>query len=114
MNASIKIADFIRKSNEFSFSYSSDNNQNVFELSLLYYEGYQVKLNNEIITFVESPKGFIQIETNTKSGTIVISYIGTRVQKISSAISLLTIFALVLYFTYCYQINRRQSVVISV
>jgi len=73
-------------------------------LPLVYYVGYNITLNGEMVPFTESDKGLIAVPVS-RSGEIKAWYAGTPVQKISFYISLISLLLLSVYIF----LQRKQS-----
>lgn len=81
----------IKRNIKTNILYSSNCDALLLEIPIIYYKGYQVKINDKIIDINKSENGLIEISTNIKKGNIEILYNGTTVYKVTKYISLITI-----------------------
>ena len=81
---------------EFDLSASKDT---VLELPFIYYLGYEVKINNNVISTSESKYGFIEIKIpeDLENAHVTIEYKGTILEKVSYLISLISIIVFIIY-----------------
>ena len=68
----------------------------VLELPFLYYHGYTTKINGKKVKNYESKNGFLCIET-TENGKVEVNYTGTVIEKLSIAVSILTLSGILIY-----------------
>lgn len=59
------------------------------ELPIIYYKGYEVKINNDKVNIKKSKNGLIEINTEIKKGKMEIFYTGTKIYKVTKYISIL-------------------------
>ena len=76
------------------------------ELPYLYYQGYEVKINNKKIESYESENGFLCIDIN-ENGNLEVEYKGTKIEKIGYIISLTSGLAII---TVCI-VKRSKEIV---
>ena len=77
------------------------------ELPYLYYPGYEVRQNGNLIDYNESDKGFISIKVSEDS-TIEVQYVGTRVEKISYIVSAAGLCIYLVYVIYRIKNNKKE------
>lgn len=91
---------FTRNGLKLEIEYHNNTNNNSLELPLLYYKGYKA-LNNEKeeLNVYQTDNGLVGVDVDTSDGIIYVSYGGTKIQKLSKIISIMTmiIFAIYLY-----------------
>lgn len=91
---------FTRNGLKLEIEYHNNTNNNSLELPLLYYKGYKA-LNNEKeeLNVHQTDNGLVGVDVDTSDGIIYVSYGGTKIQKLSKIISIMTmiIFAIYLY-----------------
>ena len=75
---------------------SNTENKVVLELPFLYYHGYTTKINGKKVKNYESKNGFLCIET-TENGKVEVNYTGTVIEKLSIAVSILTLSGILIY-----------------
>lgn len=66
------------------------------ELPLIYYKGYQAKMNGMDLPISESKNGLVQIIAD-QSGQVEVQYAGTIIQKLGFYLTLLSIGGLIIY-----------------
>jgi len=76
---------------------SNTENKVVLELPFLYYHGYTTKINGKKVKNYESKNGFLCIETS-ENGKVEVNYTGTVIEKLSIAVSILTLSGIIIYF----------------
>jgi len=83
---------FIKNNNNIDINFVNNNTDNSLELPLLYYKGYEAKLNNKNLEIRESDNGLvlIKITKDMNDGTIYVKYTGTNIQRITRYISIIT------------------------
>ena len=80
---------------EITFKQKEKNTE--IELPLVYYKGYQAKIENKKLETFKTNNGLLGIKINEiKEGKIKISYTGTNIAKITKIISLTTLFSFVI------------------
>lgn len=80
--------------------YENESKNAKIELPYLYYPGYEIKMNDEKIEYIESQNGFIQLEIPEQSkGTIDIKYTGTTLARVTFIISCISFIILVIYIS---------------
>jgi len=81
-------------------SYSFETSENVTEyiIPLIYYKGYSATIDDTSLPVSESACGLVTVTNNNLlSGTVNIEYSGTLVQKLSNAISIISIIGIIVY-----------------
>ena len=92
----------------FAIKKSSENTS--LELPYIYYLGYTIKINGTQINYNESDKGFIQITVPTCDNAIVeVTYTGTKLEKISLGISIISFLAFIGYIVYTEKNKKHHS-----
>lgn len=92
----------------FTIKESSENT--TLELPYIYYLGYNIKINGTQINYNESDKGFIQITVPTCDNAIVeVTYTGTKLEKISLGISIISFLAFIGYIVYTEKNKKHHS-----
>ena len=80
---------------EITFKQKEKNTE--IELPLIYYKGYEAKLENQKLNMYKTNNGLVGIKINDiKEGKIRISYVGTNLQKITKITSLVTLVSLII------------------
>ena len=80
---------------EITFKQKEKNTE--IELPLIYYKGYEAKLENQKLNIYKTNNGLVGIKINDiKEGKIRISYVGTNLQKITKITSLVTLVSLII------------------
>lgn len=91
----LKIINYKKDGTYLSFEYSTNQKKTV-ELPLIYYKGYQAFLTQDgskkELQIITKSKDFISVKLQG-TGEVTVNYGGTRLQKISHTVSLLTLFA---------------------
>lgn len=77
-------------------NYSNNSGSNEIILPLLYYKGYDIKVNNKNVKYYKSNEGLIKIKVNDDSGKIVAYYKGTDISYYTKIISLISIICFVI------------------
>lgn len=92
----------------FTIKESSENT--TLELPYIYYLGYNIKINGTQIDYNESDKGFIQITIPEYSNASVeVTYTGTKLEKISLGISIVSFLAFIGYVIYTEKNRKHQE-----
>lgn len=92
----------IRRQNEIteiSYINSHKNEPIQIETPILFYKGYKAILKDTLLSINKSRNGFIEmtLPNNVEKGKILISYVGTTVQKITHWISFISLLIFSLY-----------------
>jgi len=77
-------------------NYKSNCENLEMELPIIYYKGYEIKINNQKVKINKSKNGLIVINTTEKSGIIEIKYKGTYVYNLTKYICIVTILIIVI------------------
>lgn len=77
------------------------------ELPYLYYPGYEVRQNGNLIDYNESDHGFISIKVSEDS-TIEVEYVGTKIEKISYIVSAAGLCIYLVYMIYRIKNNKKE------
>lgn len=76
------------------------------ELPYIYYLGYDIKINENKIEYEESDNGFIKINIPKNcNGLVKINYKGTKLEKITFTISIISAICFIIYTFY----EKRKS-----
>jgi len=102
-NTNTVIADMQRKGRSLEFNVMSTSDK--LELPLVYYKGYKAFMDRKPLNLEESKNGLVEISV-TGNGRVNVFYQWTLVQEISFYISLISIFALVIFILWF--IRRRR------
>lgn len=86
---------------DLEFKITNNNDAVVVELPRIYYLGYNIKFTNEMneennLQFSMNENGFINIEIKG-NGIIEVTYTGTKLEKISNKIALVTLISIAIY-----------------
>ena len=76
---------------DLTFTISNQTTNTIIELPRIYYDGYVLTKDNQIIDLKQSVNGFVSFEGNNLNGTYQLTYKGTIFQKLSKIIRILTI-----------------------
>lgn len=89
---------FTRNGLKLEIEYYNNTSNNSLELPLLYYKGYKA-LNNEKkeLNVYQTDNGLVGVDVDTSDGIIYVFYGGTKIQKLSKIISIMTIIIFVIY-----------------
>lgn len=83
------------------FTIEGNNTGIVLELPYIYYLGYNIQLNGENIEYKESNNGFIMINIPINcNGDVKVTYSGTKLEKITFAISVISAIGFMIYIIY--------------
>lgn len=98
---------------EFDISEASENT--VLELPYLYYLGYDIIIEDEQITNFESDNGFVSIQSpkDIENAHVVVQYKGTILEKVSYAISLISLIGFIIYILKGRKPNERKNEIIN-
>lgn len=79
-----------------------DNDSGIeVELPYIYYLGYDIKINENNIEYEESDNGFIKINIPENcNGLIKINYKGTKLEKTTFVISIISAICFIIYIFY--------------
>lgn len=94
-NHTTKLSRIAKEGNELYINFDAKN-KDTLELPMIYYKGYEVKINNEIVPVKMSNNGLIEVPIQGK-GKIEISYPGTGIQKFSFYTSITTFIILMIF-----------------
>lgn len=98
INGNAKIENEKKENNNMSFEIKEVEEETKLELPYIYYLGYKINFQGQIINYEESEHGFIQITIpKGKEGKVEISYKGTFLSKIATIISIIGIMGLTVY-----------------
>lgn len=105
-NRTTKLSHIVKEDNELSIHFDAKN-KDILELPMIYYKGYEVKINNKIVPIKMSNNGLIEVPIQGK-GKMEISYPGTGIQKFSFYTSITT-FILLMIFILLRSIIRNKE-----
>ena len=88
--------DTTRKDKYLFVNYSNNSDSNEVILPLLYYKGYDIKVNNRSVKYFKSSEGLIKVNVDNDSGKIVAYYKGTDTSYYTKIISLISIIVFVI------------------
>lgn len=99
-NATVK--DEEKNGSNMNFVVEGDNLDTALELPYIYYLGYNIYVNGEKVEYTESDNGFIMINVALNgTSTVEINYTGTKLEKITFIISVVSSIGFVAYIFYC-------------
>ena len=81
----------IRKNKYLIVEYDNNEENNEIVLPLLYYKGYDIKINDKNVKYFKSNEGLIKVKVNDEEGKIVAYYKGTNISFYTKIISLVSI-----------------------
>jgi uncharacterized membrane protein YfhO len=76
---------------ETKIEYKIDHKNCSIEIPIIYYKGYNIKINGKDIFFKKSSNGLIEFETDIKEGSVQVYYGGTFLYRITKYISLFSL-----------------------
>lgn len=94
-NHTTKLSRIVKEGNELYINFDAKN-KDILELPMIYYKGYEMKINNKIVPVKMSNNGLIEVPIQGK-GKIEISYPGTGIQKFSFYTSITTFIMLMIF-----------------
>lgn len=98
ISGNAKIENEKKENNDMTFEVKEVQEETKLELPYIYYLGYQITFKGEKIEYEESEHGFIQISIpKEQEGEVKISYEGTFLSKIATAISIIGVIGLIIY-----------------
>lgn len=100
-----------RENGKIVLAYSNCTQETVLELPLLYYYGYSTcdSENGGTLSVEKSEDGLVEVKIGEhETGTITVSYTGTKVQHISNWISLFGWIAIIIFFGVQGKNTRRE------
>ncbi|MGG2017932.1 hypothetical protein [Bacillus sp. S10(2024)] len=105
-NHTTKLSHIVKEGNELYINFDAKN-KDVLELPMIYYKGYEVKINNKIVPIKMSNNGLIEVPIQEK-GKMEVSYPGTAIQKFSFYTSITT-FVMLMIFIRLKSIRRNKE-----
>lgn len=91
---------FAKKGTEMTIEFKQNDEDTYLELPLIYYKGYEAYDEKTEIETFKTENGLLGIKLNNKkTGTINVSYKGTKLSKISKITSLVSLAAFTIYIT---------------
>ena len=94
-NQELEITNFKRQGSHLSFEFNNDAENNVLELPVLFYPGYEVKVNEKPVPIRISKNNLIELELNRSEGRITLDYVGKLSYIICDLISVISLVLLV-------------------
>lgn len=88
---------FTRNGLELTINYNNNQGNNSLELPLLYYKGYKAISNDKELNVYQTNNGLVGVDINDEEGTIYVYYGGTKIQKLSKIVSIITMIVFVIY-----------------
>lgn len=88
---------FTRNGLELTINYNNNQEYNSLELPLLYYKGYKAISNDKELNVYQTNNGLVGVDINDEEGTIYVYYGGTKIQKLSKIVSIITMIVFVIY-----------------
>lgn len=90
---------FTRNGLELTINYNDNQGNNSLELPLLYYKGYKAISNDKELNVYQTNNGLVGVDINDEEGTIYVYYGGTKIQKLSKIVSIITMIVFVIYLS---------------
>ncbi len=90
---------FTRNGLELTINYNNNQGNNSLELPLLYYKGYKAISNDKELNVYQTNNGLVGVDINDEEGTIYVYYGGTKIQKLSKIVSIITMIVFVIYLS---------------
>ncbi|PGZ97825.1 hypothetical protein COE51_13245 [Bacillus pseudomycoides] len=106
-NSSTKVSNLSKENNELSLDFDTKS-KDILELPMVYYKGYQAKVNGQNVPIKMSKNGLIEVEIQGK-GTLEISYPGTVIQKVSYYTSITVFIILMAFITFVNIRNNKRK-----
>ncbi|WP_242217888.1 YfhO family protein [Bacillus cereus group sp. BfR-BA-01380] len=106
-NHTTKLSHIVKEGNELYINFDAKD-QDILELPMIYYKGYEVKMNNKIVPLKMSNNGLIEVPIQGK-GKIEVSYPGTDIQKFSFYTSI-TAFVMLMIFIRLRNKEKKYSI----
>lgn len=88
---------FTRNGLELEIEYHNNQDNNSLELPLLYYKGYKAVSGEKELNVYQTDNGLVGLDIDENDGNIYVFYGGTKIQKLSKIISIITMFVFVIY-----------------
>lgn len=88
---------FTRNGLELTINYNNNQGNNSLELPLLYYKGYKAMSNDKELNVYQTNNGLVGVDIKDEEGTIYVYYGGTKIQKLSKIVSIITMIVFVIY-----------------
>lgn len=105
-NATIK--DEEKNGSNMHFTIEGEKSEVTVELPYIYYLGYNVYVNGQKVEYQESDNGFIMMNlTLDQTKTIELNYTGTKLEKITFVISIVSSLGFIAYIIYC---RKKRSI----
>ena len=90
--------DFEKNGTTMNINFKQNSKDTYLELPLIYYKGYEAKINKTNLETFKTENGFVAVRVNDiKEGKINVKYTGTKLAKITKIISSLSIAAITVY-----------------
>lgn len=103
------IHEFIKKGTDMEITFKQNNNNTELELPLIYYKGYEAKINKKNIDTYKTSNGLLGLKINNiKEGTIKVTYQGTKLSNITKKISLITLITLIIFSIYKLEVKHEK------
>lgn len=87
----LEITDFKRQGSYLHFEFKSDANNNIVELPVLFYPGYEVEVNEKHVPIRMSKNNLIEFDLNSYEGKVTLDYVGKLSYTICNWISLISL-----------------------
>lgn len=88
---------FTRNGLELTINYNNNQGNNSLELPLLYYKGYKAMSNDKELNVYQTNNGLVGVDIKDEEVTIYVYYGGTKIQKLSKIVSIITMIVFVIY-----------------
>ena len=86
----------MRKNKYLIVNYDNNDKNNEVVLPLLYYKGYDIKINDKNVEYFKSDEGLIKVKVNNDKGKIVAYYKGTNISYYTKIISFISILCFII------------------
>ena len=94
LNGEAQINDIKKEGAKLNCNVNCENDTEL-ELPYIYYPGYEVKIDGNVLETFETDKGFVGIKLQKCSGTLNVSYTGTKIMNATKVISILSVLGLI-------------------
>lgn len=84
-------------------------NETILEFPYIYYPGYKITVNGEVVENFESENGFLAISLPEISNSeVIVEYVGTNLMTASKIISEMTLISIIAYEIYKRNIKKVE------
>ena len=107
--ASLDIDNFIRKGTNLKFDFTNNLSDNTIELPVLFYPGYEVKVNGKKTSIRSSRNKLIEFDIIESQGSVSVQYSGKNLYNVSTLVSVISLLLLI----YC-MIKEKQYEMVKI